>query len=114
MKTKPKKGSNYPQKISIQIVFPLVKETNTLHVDDEPQEVDTTSFLYNLKFTQNERSKYSKILNEFDLSANLVYDSHAKKNPDQFCSEDENKTVSKQPKRKQKKTQQKQPEGRLI
>ena len=47
-------------------------------------------------------SKYSKILSELDISADLVYNTHAKKVVDQFYSEDEKETASKQPKQKTK------------
>ena len=50
-------------------------------------------------------SKYSKILSELDISADLVYNTHAKKVVDQFYSEDEKETASKQPKQKTKKEQ---------
>ena len=42
-------------------------------------------------------------MSELDISADLVYDTHAKKVVDQFYSEDEKETASKQPKQKSKK-----------
>ena len=50
-------------------------------------------------------SKYSKNLSELDISADLVYNTHAKKVVDQFYSADEKETASKQPKQKTKKEQ---------
>ena len=49
-------------------------------------------------------SKYSKILSEFDISADLVYNTHAKNVVDKFYSEDEKETSSKQPKQKTNKS----------
>ena len=85
----------------------IIEETNILHINDEPQGVDVTSFLYNLqKPTKKiDLSKYSKILSELDISADLVYKTHAKKVVDQFYSEDEKETASRQPKRKTKNEQ---------
>ena len=59
------------------------EETNILHIDDEPQgvEVDVTSFFVQFTTTHKkiDLSKYSKILIELDISADLVYNTHAKK-----------------------------------
>ena len=85
----------------------ISEETNILHINDEPQGVDVTSFLYNLQQPTKkiDLSKYTKILSELDLSADLVYNTHAKKVVDQFYSEDEKETASKQLKQKTKKEQ---------
>ena len=84
----------------------ICEETNILHFHDEPQGVDVTSFLYNLQQpTKNDLSKYSKILSELDISADLVYNTHAKKVVDHIYSEDEKETASRQPKQKTKKEQ---------
>ena len=49
-------------------------------------------------------SKHSKILSELDISADLVYNTHAKKVVEQFYSEDEKETASRQPKQKTEKS----------
>ena len=89
----------------------ISEEINILHINDEPQGVHVTSFLCNLQQPPRKKdlSKYSKILSELDISADLVYNTHAKKIVDLFYSEDEKETASRQP--KQKKTEKKQ-EGR--
>ena len=63
--------------------------------------------MYNLQQPTKEidLSKYSKILSELVISGDLVYNTHAKKVVDQFYSEDEKETASKQPKQKTKKEQ---------
>ena len=48
-------------------------------------------------------SKYSIILSERDMSADLVYNTQATKVVDQFYSEDEKETASRQPKQKKQK-----------
>ena len=85
----------------------ISEETNILHINDEPQGVDVTSFLYNLQQPTKkiDLSKYTKILSELDISADLVYNTHAKKVVDQFYSEDEKETASKQLKQETKKEQ---------
>ena len=50
-------------------------------------------------------AKYSKILAELDISEDLVYNTHAKNVIDQFYSEEEKETLSKQPKQNTKKEQ---------
>ena len=44
-------------------------------------------------------------MSELDISADLVYNTHANRVVDQFYSEDEKETASKQPKQKTKKEQ---------
>ena len=62
-----------------------------------------------VKFTTTHKEfglwKYSKILSELDLSADLVCNIHAKKVVDQFYSKDEKETASRQQKQKTKKEQ---------
>ena len=88
----------------------ISEENNVLHIEDEPQGVKVTNFLYNLQQPTKkiDVQKYSKILSELDIAAHLVYNTHAKKVLDEFYSEEEEE----QPTRKQKKQQQKQPRGR--
>ena len=59
----------------------ISEETNILHINDEPQRVDVTSFLYNLQQPTKkiDLSKSSKILSELDILADLVYNTRAKK-----------------------------------
>ena len=89
----------------------ISEENNVLHIEDEPQGVKVTNFLYNLQQPTKkiDEQKYSKILSELDIAAHLVYNTHAKKVLDEFYSEEEEE----QPTRKQKKQQQKQPRGRF-
>ena len=88
----------------------ISEENNVLHIEDEPQGVKVTNFLYNLQQPTKkfDVQKISKILSELDIAAHLVYNTHAKKVLDEFYSEEEEE----QPTRKQKKQQQKQPRGR--
>ena len=88
----------------------ISEENNVIHIEDEPQGVKVTNFLYNLQQPTKKINvqKYSKILSELDIAAHLVYNTHAKKVLDEFYIEEEEE----QPTRKQKKQQQKQPRGR--
>ena len=83
---------------------------NVLHIEDEPQEVKVTKFLYNLQQPTKkiDVQKYSKILSELDIAARLVYNTLAKKVLDEFYSEEEEE----QPTRKQNKQQQQQKQPR--
>ena len=86
-------------------------ENNVLHIEDEPQGVKVTIFLYNLQQPTKkiDVQNYSKILSELDIAAHLVYNTHAKRVLDEFYSEEEEE----QPTRKQKQQQQqKQPRRR--
>ena len=69
----------------------ISEENNVLHIEDEPQRVKVINFLYNLQQPTKkiDVEKYSKILSEFDIAANLVYNTHAKKLLDEFYSEEE-------------------------
>ena len=98
------------KKISDSNTVSISEENNVLHIEDEPQEVKVTNFLYNLQQPTKkiDVQKYSKILSELDIAAHLVYNTQAKKVLDEFYSEEEEE----QPTRKQKKQQQKQPRGR--
>ena len=59
----------------------ISEENNVLHIEDEPQGVKVTNFLYNLQQPTKkiDVQKYSKILSELDIAAHLVYNTHAKK-----------------------------------
>ena len=63
-------------KVSHSNIISTSKQTNILQIDDEPQGVEVTSFLYNLP---HDSSNYSEILSKLDISADLVYNTHAKK-----------------------------------
>ena len=80
----------------------ISEENNVLHIEDEPQGVKVTNVLFNLQQPTKKMDveKYSKILSEFDIAANLVYNTHAKKLLDEFYSEEEEEQTT----RKQKKT----------
>ena len=69
----------------------ISEENNVLHIEDEPQGVKVTNFLYNLQQPTKkiDVKKYSKILSELDIAAHLVYNTHAKKVLDEFYSEEE-------------------------
>ena len=100
-----KRAAIFLKNFSIWIMFLLSKRL-TICALTEPQGVDVTNFLYNLQQPTNkiDLSKYSKILCELDISADLVYNTHAKKVVDQFDFEDEKETASEQPKQKTKKS----------
>ena len=88
----------------------ISEENNVLHIEDEPQGVKMTNFLYNLQQPTKkiDVQKYSRILSKLDIAAHLVYNTHAKKVLDEFYSEAEEE----QPTRKQNQQQQhKQPRG---
>ena len=59
----------------------ISEENNVLHIEDEPQGVKVTNFLYNLQQPTKkvDVQKYSRILSELDIAAHLVYNTHAKK-----------------------------------
>ena len=107
---KTKRAAIILKKIFDSNTVSISEEINVLHIEDEPQGVKVTNFLYNLQQPnkQIDVQKYSKILSELDIAAHLVYNTHAKKVLDEFYSEEEEE----QPTRKQKKQQQKQPRGR--
>ena len=105
------KSCKYPEKIFDSDSVSISEENNVLHIEDEPQGVKVTNFLYNLQQPTKkiDVQKYSKILSELDIAAHLVYNIHAKKVLDEFYSEEEEE----QPTRKQKQQQQqKQSRGR--
>ena len=106
---KTKRAAIVVKKIFDSDVVSISEENNVFHIEDEPQGVKVTNFLYNLQQPTKkiDVQKYSKILNELDIAAHLVYNTHAKKVLDEFYSEEEEE----QPTRKQKKQQQKQPRG---
>ena len=107
---KTKRAAIILKKIFDSNTVSISEENNVLHIEDEPQGVKVTNFLYNLQQPTKkiDVQKYSKILSELDIAAHLVYNTHAKKVLDEFYSEEEEE----QPTRKQKKQQQKQPRGR--
>ena len=107
---KTKRAAIILKKIFDSDTVSISEENNVLHIEDEPQGVRVTNFLYNLQQPTKkiDVQKYSKILSELDIAAHLVYNTHAKKVLDEFYSEEEEE----QPTRKQKKQQQKQPRGR--
>ena len=80
-KNKTKRAAIIPNKIFHSNNVSISEETNILHINDEPQGVDVTSFLCNLQQPTKkiDLSKYSKISSELDISADLVYNTHAKK-----------------------------------
>ena len=82
----------------------ISEENNVLHIEDEIQGVKVTNVLFNLQQPTKKMDveKYSKILSEFDIAANLVYNTHAKKLLDEFYSEEEEEQTT----RKQKKNKQ--------
>ena len=107
-----KKSCYYPEKGFDSNTVSISEENNVLHIEDEPQGVKVTNFLYNLQQPTKkiDVQKYSKILSELDIAAHLIYNTHAKKILDDFYCEEEEE----QPTRKQKiqQQQQKQPRGR--
>ena len=107
---KTKRAAIILKKIFDSNTVSISEENNVLHIEDEPQGVKVTNFLYNLQQPTKkiDVQKYSKILSELDIAAHLVYNTHAKKVLDEFYSEEEEE----QPTRKQKKQQQKQPRER--
>ena len=81
MKIKQKKAAIILKKIFDSDTVSISEENNVLHIEDEPQGVKVTNFLYNLQQPTKkiDVQKYSKILTELDIAAHLVYNTHAKK-----------------------------------
>ena len=100
---KTKRAAIILKKIFDSDTVSISEENNVLHIEDEPQGVKVTNFLYNLQQPTKkiDVQKYSNILSELDIAAHLVYKTHAKKVLDEFYSEEEEE----QPTRKQKKQQ---------
>ena len=76
-----KKSCYYPEKNFDSNTVSISEENNVLHIEDEPQGVKVTNFLYNLQQPTKkiDVQKYSKILSELDIAAHLIYNTHAKK-----------------------------------
>ena len=110
MKKKTKRAAIILKKFFDSDTVSIKEENNFLHIEDEPQGVKVTNFLYNLQQPTKkiDVQKYSKILSELDIPAHLVYNTHAKEVLDEFYSEEEEE----QSPRKQKKQHQKQPRRR--
>ena len=93
-------------KIFISNSVSISEETNVMHINDEPQGVDVTSFLYSLQ----QPTKLT-CLSIPKSCVNLIYQLTwfiiltQKKVEDQFYSEDEKETASRQPKQKNEKEQ---------
>ena len=97
---KTKRAAIILKKIFDSDTVSISEENNVLHIEDEPQGVKVTNFLYNLQQPTKkiDVQKGSKILSELDIAAHLVYKSHAKTVLDEFYSEEEEE----QPTRKQR------------
>ena len=91
---KTKRAAIILNKIFISNSVSISEEVNILHINDKPQGVDVTSFFTTYNNPQKiDLSKYSKMLSELDISADLFYKTHAKKVVDQKYSEDEKETI---------------------
>ena len=111
---KTKRAAIILKKIDPDALF-FSEENNVLHIEDEPQFVKVTNFLYNFQQPTKkiDVQKYSKIMSELNIAAQLVYNTHAKKILLNFTAKKrKSNRIENKKQQQQQQQQQQQPRGR--